>query len=477
MTPDEKTAVHITACASLKPGALGFLYACLIRYAPPGHASFKRQADTMTGPGRKLRSVWRHVAELEAGDWLEVTRQPCRWIAGKRYQPPNTYRILTVGQRHARQLTRAAETATEVELLVCQIGTVASAEESNLPLSLTESVPAREAARARWLPTLPSLGEQASGIEQEGFEVHATVQAPAETRPEGCAASRGAPSGNGSGDDSISRCADRGLAARQRDWSRITREVSTQRSLRSCPTTVGQANPPNGSAGRGPGRDAGAAPAGDDSPAGRRLGERAMTETRERDQTDAGQCKDCQWSGWHMARTHYNTREWTAECRRWPPAAGLHHTDAGERLLQAMAAKELIDWPRALWRGAYMAATAAIAHNGIPIDAELYRRCSSLSQAARNGRVQIDKVCAIARLERWPMPHWGILDWRLHAVGSIVCALGAIADVAVGYPWIGLIAAFASGSCSMTAVDFWYRRKTFRQFHDYRSRLNSCGEQ
>jgi len=51
-----------------------------------------------------------------------------------------------------------------------------------------------------------------------------------------------------------------------------------------------------------------------------------MIETRERDQTDGGQCKDCQWSGWHMARTHMNTFPWTAECRRWPPAAGKHHT-------------------------------------------------------------------------------------------------------------------------------------------------------
>ena len=48
--------------------------------------------------------------------------------------------------------------------------------------------------------------------------------------------------------------------------------------------------------------------------------------------------------------------------------------DASERLLQAMMVKGLIDWPRALWRGAYMAATAHISHHGIPIDADLYRR-------------------------------------------------------------------------------------------------------
>jgi hypothetical protein len=48
--------------------------------------------------------------------------------------------------------------------------------------------------------------------------------------------------------------------------------------------------------------------------------------------------------------------------------------DAGERLLLAMIAKDLIDWPRAIWRGNYMAATAHISHHGIPVDADLYTR-------------------------------------------------------------------------------------------------------
>ena len=48
--------------------------------------------------------------------------------------------------------------------------------------------------------------------------------------------------------------------------------------------------------------------------------------------------------------------------------------DAGERLLQAMVARDLVDWERATWRGAYMAATAHISHNGIPVDAELHYR-------------------------------------------------------------------------------------------------------
>lgn len=66
---------------------------------------------------------------------------------------------------------------------------------------------------------------------------------------------------------------------------------------------------------------------------------------------------------------------------RWSPdeareilAYCADDVDAGERLLLAMAAKGRIDWPRAVWRGNYMAATAHIAHHGIPIDADLYRR-------------------------------------------------------------------------------------------------------
>jgi len=62
----------------------------------------------------------------------------------------------------------------------------------------------------------------------------------------------------------------------------------------------------------------------------------------------------------------------------------------------------------------------------------------------------------------------GILDWRLHAAGTVVCAVGALVDVAIGYPWFALVCAFASGACSTTAVDFWYRRKTFRAPYDYK---------
>jgi DNA polymerase I len=48
--------------------------------------------------------------------------------------------------------------------------------------------------------------------------------------------------------------------------------------------------------------------------------------------------------------------------------------DASERLLRVMAGRDLIDWDRATWRGAYMAATAHISHNGIPVDAVLHGR-------------------------------------------------------------------------------------------------------
>jgi hypothetical protein len=66
--------------------------------------------------------------------------------------------------------------------------------------------------------------------------------------------------------------------------------------------------------------------------------------------------------------------------------------DAGERLFQAMVAKDLIDWPRAVWRGNYMAATAHIAHNGIPVDRDLYQRMTEHWPAMR--RTLIERVDA-----------------------------------------------------------------------------------
>jgi DNA polymerase I len=62
----------------------------------------------------------------------------------------------------------------------------------------------------------------------------------------------------------------------------------------------------------------------------------------------------------------------------------MEDVDASERLLQAMDEVDAIDWPRALWRGSYMWATAAIEHAGIPLDAELYWRVRDRWEAMRH---------------------------------------------------------------------------------------------
>lgn len=56
------------------------------------------------------------------------------------------------------------------------------------------------------------------------------------------------------------------------------------------------------------------------------------------------------------------------------------------------------------------------------------------------------------------------LDWRLHAACAVVCALGAVADVLLGYPWVALICAFTSGMCFTTAIDYRHCRKYSRYF-------------
>ena len=50
-----------------------------------------------------------------------------------------------------------------------------------------------------------------------------------------------------------------------------------------------------------------------------------------------------------------------------------------ERLLSAMLPG--IDLPRALLRGRYMAAAAAIEHNGVPIDVERWACCASIGRS------------------------------------------------------------------------------------------------
>ena len=42
-------------------------------------------------------------------------------------------------------------------------------------------------------------------------------------------------------------------------------------------------------------------------------------EISKRDGTIGNVCADCYWSGWNRAPTHYETRERTSQCRRFPP--------------------------------------------------------------------------------------------------------------------------------------------------------------
>jgi len=44
-----------------------------------------------------------------------------------------------------------------------------------------------------------------------------------------------------------------------------------------------------------------------------------------------------------------------------------------------------------------------------------------------------------------------MLDWRMHALAAAVCAFAAVADVAVGYPWIALIPALAAAQSAYHA--------------------------
>src|SRR5690242_16712162 len=83
---------------------------------------------------------------------------------------------------------------------------------------------------------------------------------------------------------------------------------------------------------------------------------------------------------------------WSADEAREILAYCADDVDAGERLLRAMAAKGLIDWPRAIWRGNYMAATAHIAHHGIPVDADLY--CQLVERWDSMQRTLIERVDA-----------------------------------------------------------------------------------
>jgi hypothetical protein len=84
--------------------------------------------------------------------------------------------------------------------------------------------------------------------------------------------------------------------------------------------------------------------------------------------------------------------DWSGEERTEILAYCSEDTAASERLLLAMERHGDIDWPRALWRGRFMAATAYIEHVGIPVDADLYFRLRERWEAIR--------LRMIARIDR-----------------------------------------------------------------------------
>ena len=80
--------------------------------------------------------------------------------------------------------------------------------------------------------------------------------------------------------------------------------------------------------------------------------------------------------------------------------------DALARLLPAMLPQ--IDLPRALLRGRYMAAAAAMEHNGTPIDVETLERLregwtvSRIELIAAIDVITASMKAAPSKLERWP---------------------------------------------------------------------------
>jgi hypothetical protein len=80
---------------------------------------------------------------------------------------------------------------------------------------------------------------------------------------------------------------------------------------------------------------------------------------------------------------------------RWSPAEQQEildycaaDVDAGERLFPVMTQKGPINWPQALWRGAYMWCCAHIEHNGIPVDGDLYRRLVANWEAMQQALIE-----------------------------------------------------------------------------------------
>jgi hypothetical protein len=75
--------------------------------------------------------------------------------------------------------------------------------------------------------------------------------------------------------------------------------------------------------------------------------------------------------------------DWSAEEQAEILDYCAEDVDAAERLLLAMDRRGDIDWPRALWRGEFMATMAFIEHVGIPIDSSLYFRLQKHWDAIR----------------------------------------------------------------------------------------------
>jgi len=164
----EKNAVLFAADDSLNPKLRGLLQLLLFILAP-------RNSDEATATvaaiaascGGKVRTIRRYLHQLAELDYLDVldngaTRQGDRFV-----QRPNTYRILTVAERHARRTARAAEVEIITVTLDGQNGSQSLPEESK-PSSCAGT--AREAARAFWLPLLPDpdASPERQGAHEQG---------------------------------------------------------------------------------------------------------------------------------------------------------------------------------------------------------------------------------------------------------------------------------------------------------------------
>jgi hypothetical protein len=142
LDPHEKNAVLIAATL---PGAIyGLLHRLLFRYTPPGGCEVTMPIDAIEGSASTIR---RHLHRLAELDYIEIIQNGAAWIDGRFYQRPNTYRVLTVAERHDRQRAREVERQAEVELLTvsiaCQNDSLDSPE-VRIPSACTAA--AREAA-------------------------------------------------------------------------------------------------------------------------------------------------------------------------------------------------------------------------------------------------------------------------------------------------------------------------------------------